>query len=50
MITGPGAFIEIATDYQDFSRAFLRKLTRELSPMTAQGPFSKPSRMAGAPQ
>ena len=29
---GPGAFVEIATDYEDFARAFLRKLTRELSP------------------
>lgn len=32
IIEGPGAFIEIATDYEDFTRAFLRKLTRELTP------------------
>lgn len=32
VIEGPGAFIEIATDYEDFTQAFLRKLTRELTP------------------
>ena len=32
VIHGPGAFIEIATDYRDFARAFLRKLTREITP------------------
>jgi hypothetical protein len=32
VITGPSAFVEIATDYDDFARVFLRKLRRELSP------------------
>ena len=31
VIVGPGAFVEIATDYDDFAHAFLRKLRRELS-------------------
>ena len=31
VIFGPGAFVEIANDYQDFSRAFRRKLLREIS-------------------
>lgn len=33
VIAGPGAFIEVANDYNDFSRAFLRKLRREISPL-----------------
>jgi len=32
VITGPGAFVEIAADYDDFARVFLRKLRRELNP------------------
>ncbi|MCP5081207.1 MAG: DUF1194 domain-containing protein [Alphaproteobacteria bacterium] len=36
VISGPGAFIETATDYRDFADAFYRKLTRELTPMTAE--------------
>ncbi len=32
VILGPGAFVEIASDYDDFARAFLRKLRREISP------------------
>ncbi len=36
IIHGPGAFIEIANDYDDFARAFLRKLRRELTPLTSQ--------------
>jgi hypothetical protein len=32
VISGPGAFLEIATDYDDFARAFLRKLWREIVP------------------
>lgn len=36
VIFGPGAFVEIANNYEDFSRAFLRKLLRELSPLVAQ--------------
>ena len=31
VIAGPGAFVEIATDYDDFARVFLRKLRRELT-------------------
>ncbi len=30
MITGAGAFVEPAADFQDFSRAILRKLVREI--------------------
>jgi hypothetical protein len=36
IIQGPGAFIEIANDYDDFARAFLRKLLRELTPLINQ--------------
>ena len=36
VIQGPGAFVEIADDYDDFARAFLRKLLRELSPLVSQ--------------
>jgi hypothetical protein len=32
VILGPDAFLEIATDYDDFARAFLRKLWREIVP------------------
>jgi hypothetical protein len=32
VVAGPGAFVEIADDYEDFARVFLRKLRRELSP------------------
>lgn len=35
VIHGPGAFIEIAIDYEDFARAFLRKLRREIAAMTS---------------
>ena len=35
VIQGPGAFIEIANDYDDFARAFLRKLLRELNPLVS---------------
>lgn len=31
VILGPGAFVEVANDYDDFARAFLRKLRRELT-------------------
>lgn len=37
-ILGPGAFIEIADDYGDFSRAFQRKLRRELAPFVSRAP------------
>ncbi len=32
VISGPDAFLEIANDYDDFARAFLRKLRREITP------------------
>jgi hypothetical protein len=32
VISGPDAFLEIASDYDDFARAFLRKLRREIAP------------------
>ncbi len=32
VISGPGAFVEIAEDHDDFTRAFLRKLRREVTP------------------
>lgn len=32
VIAGPGAFVEAADGYDDFARAFLRKLRREISP------------------
>ena len=32
VITGPGAFVEVAADHDDIARAFLRKLRREISP------------------
>ncbi len=36
VIQGPGAFVEIANDYDDFARAFLRKLRREITPLVSQ--------------
>ena len=36
IILGSGAFVEIANDYDDFARAFLRKLRRELTPLVSQ--------------
>ena len=36
VIQGPGAFIELANDYDDFARAFLRKLRREVNPLVSQ--------------
>ena len=36
VILGPDAFLEIATDYNDFARAFLRKLRREITPLVSQ--------------
>ncbi len=32
IIQGPGSFVEVATDYEDFARAMLKKLLRELTP------------------
>ena len=53
VIHGPGAFIEVANDYDDFSRAFLRKLQRELSPLLSQensAPRGVPIETAGGPE
>ena len=36
VIQGPGAFVEIANGYDDFARAFLRKLRREINPLSAK--------------
>lgn len=36
VIGGPGAFLEIADGYEDYARAFRRKLLRELRPLFAQ--------------
>ncbi len=36
VIHGPGAFVEIANDYDDFARAFKRKLLREITPLISQ--------------
>ncbi len=36
IIQGPGAFIEVADDYDDFARAFLRKLLHEITPLVSQ--------------
>lgn len=43
VLHGPGAFLEIADSYDDYARAFLRKLLRELQPPLAMGaPPGKP--------
>ncbi len=36
VILGSDAFVEIANDYDDFARAILRKLRRELTPLVSQ--------------
>ena len=46
VIAGPGAFIEVADDYDDFSRAFLRKLRREISPLFSRNYY--PPRQSAA--
>ena len=50
VITGPGAFIEIANDYNDFARAFLRKLHRELTPMISRNNHAPDSPMLAGRQ
>ena len=45
IIQGPGAFIEIANDYDDFARAFLRKLRHELTPLVSQDNAAPPARV-----
>ena len=47
VIVGPGAFLEIATDYNDFARAFLRKLRREIAPSISRAD-PRPARHAHA--
>ena len=42
IIQGPGAFVEIANDYEDFARAFLRKLLHELAPLVSQDNTAPP--------
>ena len=46
VIQGPGAFVEIANDYDDFARAFLRKLRRELTPLVVQENTAPRTRLA----
>ena len=36
VVHGPGAFLEIASDFDDYPRAILRKLLRELQPMLGE--------------
>ena len=36
VIQGRGAFVEVAYDYGDFARAFLRKLLREITPLVSR--------------
>ncbi len=43
IIQGPGAFVEIANDYDDFARAFLRKLRHELTPLVSQDSAAPPA-------
>ena len=43
IIQGPGAFVEIANDYDDFARAFLRKLLQELTPLISQDSAAPPA-------
>lgn len=38
VISGPGAFVEKATGFEDFARAIRRKLLREIASRLAQGP------------
>ncbi len=37
VIAGPGAFAEVADGYEDFARAFRRKLLREITPVISEG-------------
>jgi hypothetical protein len=48
VILGSGAFVEIANDYGDFARAFLRKLRRELTPLVSQDNGAPRGRTTGA--
>ena len=42
VIAGPGAFIEVADDYDDFARAFRHKLQRELNPLLSRDDTDPP--------
>ena len=46
VITGPGAFVETATDYDDFARVFQRKLRRELTPFISRDDHAPDTRYA----
>ena len=46
VIQGPGAFVEIATGFSDFTRAFRRKLLREITPAISQ----RDGKSGGEPQ
>ena len=43
IILGPGAFVEIANDYDDFARSFARKLRREIAPLVSQENAAPPA-------
>ena len=38
VIGGPGAFVEVAEDFEDYAPAILRKLLRELAPSLSEAP------------
>ncbi len=38
VIGGPGAFVEVAEDFEDYAPVILRKLLRELSPSLSEAP------------
>ncbi|MEM8840952.1 MAG: DUF1194 domain-containing protein [Pseudomonadota bacterium] len=42
VITGPGAFVEVATDFEDYPAAILRKLLREIDPPMLTSERSQP--------
>jgi hypothetical protein len=48
VILGPDAFLEIAIDYDDFARAFLRKLRREITPSISRNGPTPPARVQQA--
>lgn len=43
VIGGPSAFVEIANDYEDYARAILRKLIRELTSIPVSDAVTRPS-------
>jgi Ca-activated chloride channel family protein len=48
VISGPDAFLEIARDYDDFARAFLRKLRREITPTISRNDAAPRARVQQA--